>query len=163
MGVVFLCLVLDFGLKYLSEQGFIRRVLSSIVSVLQLKFLSVPVLQCNPGWRCNVVLPLVTMGLAPWSVFRPLPSRWCSQLETNVSPFILLPPSPWSSRTICHCLLFLPFPCLDFFEASDSHWKDFCLSLVLPLGETVTFSFLNSLPFEMKFVWFCHFLLLRLW
>lgn len=65
MGVGFLCLVLDFGLKYLSEQGFIRRVLSSIVSVLQLKFLSVPVLQCNPGWRCNVVLPLVTMGLVP--------------------------------------------------------------------------------------------------
>lgn len=61
MGVVFLFLVLDFGLKYLSEQGrSIRCVFFSIVSVLQL---SVPVLQCNPGQRCNMALPLVTMGL----------------------------------------------------------------------------------------------------
>lgn len=55
--------MLDMGLEYLSEQErFIRCVLSSIVSVLQL---SVPVLHCNPGQRCNIVLPLVTMGLVP--------------------------------------------------------------------------------------------------
>lgn len=63
MGFVFLFLVLGFGLKYLSEQErFIRCVLSSIVSVLQL---SVPVLQFNPDQRCNMVFPLVTMGIVP--------------------------------------------------------------------------------------------------
>lgn len=57
--MLFFILVLDFGLEHLNKQGrFIRCVLSSIVSVLQ--FLPVPVLQCSPGQRCDMVLALVT-------------------------------------------------------------------------------------------------------